>query len=119
MAQNDMKREQSWIFDCGATDTMTHDLADFATTTKPTKSYIHTANGEKMNVKNGGTIEISPTLKLSKCLYVPDLISGRERSLGVALKDKGYIKWMRWLKTIMLCFLMGRWNEKPGYGIGD
>nr|GEU46200.1 putative ribonuclease H-like domain-containing protein [Tanacetum cinerariifolium] len=26
-----------------------------------------------MDVKNGGTIEISPTLKLSKCLYVPDL----------------------------------------------
>nr|GEU35840.1 putative ribonuclease H-like domain-containing protein [Tanacetum cinerariifolium] len=71
IAQNlNMKRELSWIFDCGATDTMTYDLSDFATSTKPTKSYIDTANGEKMIVKNGGTIEISPTLKLSNCLNV-------------------------------------------------
>ncbi|GJU34847.1 hypothetical protein Tco_1183201 [Tanacetum coccineum] len=68
-----INQKQSWIFDCGATDTMTYDLSDFATSTKPTKSYIHTANGEKMNVRNGGTIEISPTLKLSNCLYVPAL----------------------------------------------
>ncbi|KAM0054620.1 hypothetical protein Hdeb2414_s0006g00196891 [Helianthus debilis subsp. tardiflorus] len=48
MAQNyNTGREQSWIFDYGATDTMTYDLLDFATSTKPTKSYIHTANGEK------------------------------------------------------------------------
>ncbi|XP_076908792.1 uncharacterized protein LOC143565815 [Bidens hawaiensis] len=67
------RREQSWIFDCGATDTMTYELSDFATSTKPTKSYIQTTNGGIMNVKNGGTIEISPTLKLSNCLYVPSL----------------------------------------------
>nr|GEV89568.1 putative ribonuclease H-like domain-containing protein [Tanacetum cinerariifolium] len=52
---------------------MTYDLSDFATSTKPTKSYTNTANGEKMIVKNRGTIEISPTLKLSNCLYVPAL----------------------------------------------
>ncbi|GJX99648.1 putative ribonuclease H-like domain-containing protein [Tanacetum coccineum] len=68
-----INQKQSWIFDCGATYTMTYDLSDFATSTKPTKSYIHTENGEKMNVRNGGTIEISPTLKLSNCLYVPAL----------------------------------------------
>ncbi|GJR63477.1 putative RNA-directed DNA polymerase [Tanacetum coccineum] len=68
-----INQKQSWIFDCGAIDTMTYDLSDFATSTKPTKSYIHTANGEKMNVRNGGTIEISPTIKLSNCLYVPAL----------------------------------------------
>ncbi|GJV87563.1 putative ribonuclease H-like domain-containing protein [Tanacetum coccineum] len=65
-----INQKQSGIFDCGATDTMTYDLSDFATSTKPTKSYIHMANGEKMNVRNGGTIEISPTLKLSNCHYV-------------------------------------------------
>nr|GEV10199.1 putative Gag-polypeptide of LTR copia-type [Tanacetum cinerariifolium] len=71
IAQNlSMKRKLSWIFDCGATYTMTYDLSDFATSTKPTKSYIDTANGEKMIVKTRGTIEISPTLKLSNCLYV-------------------------------------------------
>ncbi|GJW03614.1 hypothetical protein Tco_1562470 [Tanacetum coccineum] len=42
-----INQKQSWIFDCGATYTMTYDLSDFATSTKPTKSYIHTANGEK------------------------------------------------------------------------
>ncbi|GJT48464.1 hypothetical protein Tco_0974621, partial [Tanacetum coccineum] len=68
-----INQKLSWIFDCGATDTMTYDLSDFATSTKPTKSYIHTANGEKMNVRNGGTIEISQTLKLSNCLYVSSL----------------------------------------------
>ncbi|GJX88905.1 putative LTR copia-type gag-polypeptide [Tanacetum coccineum] len=41
-----INKKQSWIFDCGATYTMTYDLSDFATSTKPTKSYIHTANGE-------------------------------------------------------------------------
>ncbi|GKD49928.1 putative ribonuclease H-like domain-containing protein, partial [Tanacetum coccineum] len=46
---------------------------DFDTTTKPTKPYIHTANGEKLHVKTRGTFEISPTLKHSKCLHVPDL----------------------------------------------
>ncbi|GJU41515.1 hypothetical protein Tco_1194472 [Tanacetum coccineum] len=68
-----INQKQSWIFDCGATDTMTYDLSDFATSTKPTKSYIHTENGEKINVRNRGAIEISPTLKLSNCLYVPAL----------------------------------------------
>ncbi|GJU67540.1 retrovirus-related pol polyprotein from transposon TNT 1-94 [Tanacetum coccineum] len=37
-----INQKQSWIFDCGATYTMTYDLSDFATSTKPTKSYIHT-----------------------------------------------------------------------------
>ncbi|CAH1428172.1 unnamed protein product [Lactuca virosa] len=61
VAQNyKIKHEPLWIFDCGATDTMTYNLSDFSMSTKPTKSYIQTANGEKMNVKNGGTIEISP-----------------------------------------------------------
>lgn len=74
VAQNyKIKHESSWIFDCGATDTMTYDLSDFVVSTKPTKSYFQTANGEKMNVKNGGKIEISPTLNLSNCLYAPAL----------------------------------------------
>ncbi|GJT23730.1 putative ribonuclease H-like domain-containing protein [Tanacetum coccineum] len=68
-----INQKQSWIFDYGATNTMTYDLSDFATSTKPAKSYIHTENGEKINVRNGGTIEISTTLKISNCLYVPPL----------------------------------------------
>nr|GEU97452.1 zinc finger, CCHC-type [Tanacetum cinerariifolium] len=40
--RNKLKHEQSWIFDCGATDTMTYDSSDFSMSTEPTKSYIQT-----------------------------------------------------------------------------
>nr|GEU37771.1 putative ribonuclease H-like domain-containing protein [Tanacetum cinerariifolium] len=51
-----INKKQSWIFDRGATNTMTYDLSDFATSTKPTKSYIHAANGEKINYIRTGAI---------------------------------------------------------------
>ncbi|GKB07977.1 hypothetical protein Tco_0836261, partial [Tanacetum coccineum] len=51
-----INKKQSWIFDCGATDTMTYDLSYFATSTKPTKSYIHTANGQNMNSRSAHRI---------------------------------------------------------------
>nr|GEX37847.1 hypothetical protein [Tanacetum cinerariifolium] len=90
IAQNlSMKRELSWIFDCGAIDTMTYDLSDFATSTKPKKSYIDTTNEEKMIVKNGGTIEISPTLKLSNCLY--DIRTGAIIGRGTKIKGLYYV----------------------------
>ncbi|KAJ9539426.1 hypothetical protein OSB04_032159 [Centaurea solstitialis] len=74
VAQNHVgKQNKSWIFDCGATDTMTYELSDLTSLSKPRKTYIETANGGKMDVKTGGTIEISSTLRLSNCLYVPSL----------------------------------------------
>ncbi|KAJ0940703.1 putative transcription factor interactor and regulator CCHC(Zn) family [Helianthus annuus] len=73
IAQNCEKLDHSWIFDCGATDTMTFDVADIISQSKPRVNYIKTANGGGAPVKRGGTIEISPTLKLSNCLYVPSL----------------------------------------------
>nr|GEW20205.1 putative Gag-polypeptide of LTR copia-type [Tanacetum cinerariifolium] len=51
-----INQKQSWIFDCEATNTMTYDLSDFATSTKPTKSYIHTTNREKINDIRTGVI---------------------------------------------------------------
>ncbi|XP_071687259.1 uncharacterized protein [Rutidosis leptorrhynchoides] len=66
-------KTNSWILDCGATDTMTFDKNDIVFKTKPKRNKIQTANGELINVKGGGTIEISPTIKLPNCLYIPAL----------------------------------------------
>ncbi|XP_071718917.1 uncharacterized protein [Rutidosis leptorrhynchoides] len=40
---------------------------------KPRKDKIQTDNDEIVQVKSGGTIEISPTVKLPNCLYIPAL----------------------------------------------
>ena len=39
----------------------------------PRKDFIRTANDELAPVKGAGTIELTPTLKLSNCLFVPSL----------------------------------------------
>ncbi|KAH6781261.1 hypothetical protein C2S51_006554 [Perilla frutescens var. frutescens] len=66
-------KNTTWIFDCGATDTMTFDASDLCTQSRPSKTHVFTASGEITPVHGAGTISISPTLKLSNCLYVPDL----------------------------------------------
>ncbi|KAJ9535809.1 hypothetical protein OSB04_un001041 [Centaurea solstitialis] len=60
VAQNHVgKQNKSWIFDCGATDTMTYELSELTSLSKPRKTYIDTTNGGKWI--------------LSNCLYVPAL----------------------------------------------
>ncbi|XP_071694518.1 uncharacterized protein [Rutidosis leptorrhynchoides] len=66
-------KSDEWIIDCGATDTMTFDKNDICLKSKPNKDKIKTANGGVIQVKGGGMNEISPTLKLNNCLYVPAL----------------------------------------------
>ncbi|XP_071687473.1 uncharacterized protein [Rutidosis leptorrhynchoides] len=66
-------KSNEWIIDCGATDTMTFNKNDIIINTKPNKTKIKTANGGIIQVKGGGTVEISPNLNLKNCLYVPDL----------------------------------------------
>src|SRR5688572_23460264 len=44
------KKFGGWIFDCGATDTMSYDPTDFLTCAKPMKKIIKTANGEEIAV---------------------------------------------------------------------
>ncbi|KAJ0535798.1 hypothetical protein HanIR_Chr09g0434551 [Helianthus annuus] len=73
MATNHGKGNASWIFNSGATDTMTFELSGMSSMTKPQRTQIHIANGGTMQVKGGGTIEILPTMRLSNCLYVPSL----------------------------------------------
>lgn len=52
---------------------MTNDADDIIQPTIPTKSHVKTANGGVAPGKGAGTIEISPSLKISNCLYVPSL----------------------------------------------
>ncbi|XP_076888069.1 uncharacterized protein LOC143538382 [Bidens hawaiensis] len=118
MAQNyNMIPEQSWIFDCGATDTMTYDSTDFVTSTNPTKSFINTANGEKMSFQSGGTIEILPTLKLSNCLYVPAL-SHKLLSISHVTKELNCSVLMQptfcILQDIRTGTIIGRGTERQG-----
>ena len=68
-----VRDDRGWIFDCGATDTMSYDRADFGELTKSKRIYIETAGGDLVPVEGTGTIQISPTLKISNCLYVPTL----------------------------------------------
>ena len=55
---------RGWIFDCGATDTMSYDPIDFLTRYKPIKNIIKTANGEGIKVKGVGAISFTNNLTL-------------------------------------------------------
>ena len=61
------------FFYCGATDTVTNDKNDIVDSTVPRKNFIHTANGELAPVEGAGVVKLTPTLKLSNCLFVPSL----------------------------------------------
>ena len=52
---------------------MSYDRSDFEELTKSKRIYIETANGEFTPVEGSGTIQISPSLKISNCLFVPTL----------------------------------------------
>ena len=62
------KKDKEWIFDCGATDTMTYDKNDIASLHKSRRTHVETASGEISNVEGASTVQISPTLKVSNCL---------------------------------------------------
>ena len=65
--------EGNWLFDCGATDTMSYDPNDFLTHNKPMKDIIKTANGEGIKVSRVRTISFTKNFTLKNCLFVPDL----------------------------------------------
>ncbi|XP_057518458.1 uncharacterized protein LOC130799377 [Amaranthus tricolor] len=63
----------TWIFYCGATDTMTYDPSDLISQTHTPRHKIHTANGDFVNVTKAGSVAISPSLQLNNCLLIPKL----------------------------------------------
>ncbi|XP_076933537.1 uncharacterized protein LOC143599475 [Bidens hawaiensis] len=117
MATKDEKNNDSWIFDCGATDTMTYEISDMCLMSKPKKSRIHTANGEVLQVKGGGTIQISTNMKLSNCLYVPSL-SHKLLSISHVTKELNCVVLMHpnfcILQDIRTGMIIGRGTERQG-----
>ncbi|XP_019158475.1 PREDICTED: uncharacterized protein LOC109155214 [Ipomoea nil] len=118
MAQNYCgKQDKSWILDCGATDTMTFELSDIISSSKTKKTHIQAANGEIMHVEGGGTIEISPTIKLSNCLYVPSL-SHKLLSISHVTKELNCTVLMHptfcILQDIRTGVIIGRGTERQG-----
>lgn len=79
------------------------------------KTYIQTANGGKMDVKTGGTIKISPTLKLSNRLYVPTL-SHKLLSVSHVTKELNCSVLMQptfcMLQDIRMGVIIGRGTER-------
>lgn len=85
LVHHDNKNEK-WIIDCGATDTMTYDPNDFISFDKIKKSVIQTTNGECIAVKGTRTINIHPNITLKDCLLVPNL---SHKLLSVSQLTKG------------------------------
>ena len=52
---------------------MTHDPTDIVQKTVPRKTHIRSSNRELSAVEGADTIELSPSLKLTNCLFVPSL----------------------------------------------
>ena len=108
---------KKWLLDCGATDTMSYDLSDFKTTTKPTKTHIQTANGGCSKVEGAGRIDISPSLKLTNCLYVPSL-SSKLLSISHVTKELNCTVLMHpsfcLLQDILTRRIIGRGTEHEG-----
>lgn len=111
------EKNDSWIFDCGATDTMTYEISDMCSMSKPWKSRIHTANGEILQVKGGGTIQVSQDMKLSNCLYVPSL-SHKLLSISHVTKELNCVVLMHptfcILQDIRTGKIIGRGTERQG-----
>ncbi|KAJ0457169.1 putative RNA-directed DNA polymerase [Helianthus annuus] len=110
-------KNNAWIFDSGATDTMTFEPLDIRSMTQPQKSQIHTTNNGTMQVKGGGVIEISPTMKLSNCLYVPSL-SHKLLSISHITKELNCTVLMHptfcLLQDIRTGVIIGRGTERQG-----
>lgn len=59
-----------WIFDCGATDTMTYDSRDLKSVGPMTRTHIQTASGEKIGVLKAGSVDVSLRIRLNNCLLM-------------------------------------------------
>ena len=62
----------SWIFDCGATHTITFDSCDILSIDPTTHTHIKIANDDIVCVDREGPIAISSCLKLNDGLVIPN-----------------------------------------------
>jgi len=106
-----------WIFDCGATDTMTHDPHDFNNLSTPIKTHIETASGELVAIQREGSIIFSKELKLENCLCVPTL-SSKLLSISQVTKELNCVVRMfptfYLLQDILTKEIIGRGTEREG-----
>jgi len=112
------RKSYQWIFDCGTTNTMTHDPHDFDSLSTPVKTHIETANGKLVTVQGDGSIVFLEKLKLKNCLYVPALSSKllsvsqvtKELNCVVLMFSNFYI-----LQDILTKEIIGRGTEREGF----
>ena len=122
--ENDTNPEKydQWIFDCGATDTVTHDPHDFGSLSTPVKTHIEITNGELVTVQRRGLFVFPKKLKLSNCLYVPALSSKllfvsqvtKEMNCVVLMFSTFYL-----LQDILMKEIIGRGTEHGGLDYVD
>ena len=61
-----------WIFDCGATDTMTFDPHDLSSIHSTPRTHVQTANGATIPVHQAGPADISLSISVNNCLLIPN-----------------------------------------------
>jgi len=111
------RKSDQWIFDCGATDTMTHDPHDFDSLSILVKTHIETTSGELVAIQGGGSIVFSEKLKLKNCLYVRAL-SSKLLSVSQVTKELNCVVLMFSnfciLQDILTKEIIGRGTEREG-----
>lgn len=111
------EKNKQWIFDCGATDTMTFDQNDIIDPSEPNRTFIKNANGGSFPVLGAGSVEISPKIKLSNCLYVPSL-SCKLLSISQVTKELNCVTLIYptfcLLQDIRSREIIGRGSERDG-----
>lgn len=96
---------------------MTFDKNDLSVQSKPLRKYVQTASGHLTQVKAAGTINISPNMQLSNCLYVPTL-SHKLLSISHVTKELNCTMIMHphfcYLQDIRTGEIIGRGTERSG-----
>ena len=78
--------DKKWIFDSGATDTMTNDLNDIKNIKSTRQTHIQTANRVSVKVEKAGSTEVTSNLELKNCLFISSL-SYKLLSIGQLTKE--------------------------------
>ena len=96
---------------------MSFDASDFLAISESSKSYVQIVSGDLAQVQGAGTINISPTLRLSNCLFVP-LLSHKLLSISHVTKDLNCKLLMQpqfcLLQYIKTGTIVGRGTERRG-----
>ena len=87
-------KSDQWIFDCEATDTMTHNPHDFNNLSTLIKTHIETINKKLVAIKGEGSIIFLKELKLKNYLFVLLALSSKSLSISQITEE---------LSCVILC----------------